>query len=138
MSRPETPIDWKKVDELLQSGCNGAEIAAFYGIHQNTFYDRVAAKYNMSFTQYLTLKRSHGDALIREAQYNKAVKKLDNTMLIWLGKQRLGQKENHYDNPVPEEIVKQFDTLLAQVDMLRQQNQSSNNIDSNISNEPQS
>lgn len=94
MSRPEKIIDWELVDTLLIAGCLGTEIAANFDMHPNTFYDRVVQKYNMSFTQYSQEKRSVGDYLIRKAQFDKALEK-DNTMMIWLGKQRLGQKENH-------------------------------------------
>lgn len=119
MSRPEIKIDWKRVDELLEAGCLGTEIAAHIGMHPETFYDRVLKEKKIGFTDYSTQKRSCGDGLIREAQYKKALKRLDNTMLIWLGKQRLGQKETPYETQVPEDIMKQFDSLMNQLEGLR-------------------
>ncbi len=96
MSRPEIPIDWKKVDELLVSGCPGTEVAAYFSMHPNTFYDRVVKKFDISFTEYLQQNRSKGDALLRAHQYAKALgltEKGDNTLLIWLGKNRLSQRD---------------------------------------------
>lgn len=112
MSRPEKPIDWKKVDDFLIAGCLGNEVAAYFDMHPNTFYDRVVSKYNMSFTEYQSSKRSHGEALLRAVQYAKAIgttKDGDNTMLIWLGKNRLGQKDGQMDinfNNTPDNIIK--------------------------------
>lgn len=96
MSRPEVTIDWKKVDELMIAGCLGTEVAAYFGIHPNTFYRRVEEHFDMSFSDYSSEKKSHGESLIRAAQYAKALglsDKGDNTLLIWLGKNRLGQRD---------------------------------------------
>lgn len=97
MTREETPIDWKKVDDLLISGCMGTEVAAFLGVHPDTLYKRVEAKYKMNFSAYLAEKRSKGESILRSHQYAKALgltDKGDNTLLIWLGKNRLQQREN--------------------------------------------
>lgn len=96
MSRPEVTIDWKKADELMRSGCPGTEVAAYFGIHPNTFYRRVEEKFEISFSDYLAEKKADGDALIRLQQFKKALgtdKKGDNMMLIWLGKNRLNQRD---------------------------------------------
>src|SRR5580692_10785884 len=114
MSRPEKPINWERVDELLEAGCHGTEIAAFYSMHPNTFYDRVVAKYNMSFTEYSCEKNSRGNALLRETQYLKALKK-DNVMMIWLGKQRLGQRETPIETLITEEVMKGFAAVMNQL-----------------------
>jgi transposase len=91
--RPEKPIDWERVDRLLVCGCSGPEIAASLGIHHDTLYNRLAAKYGKGFTEYSQEKKQSGDSILREKQFEKATEK-DNTMMIWLGKQRLKQKEN--------------------------------------------
>lgn len=97
MSRPEIKIDWKIADDLLTAGCLGTEVAAYFGMHPETFYDRVQKQYKIGFTEYMQQKRSHGDALIRAQQFAKSIgitKKGDNMMLIWLGKNRLNQNDN--------------------------------------------
>lgn len=95
--RPEKPIDWEFLDELLLAGCTGTECASHFDIHPQTFYTRVKEKYGVVFTVYAAEKKEKGISILRFAQYKKAIgldDKPDNTMLIWLGKQRMGQKEN--------------------------------------------
>ena len=92
--RTTKKIDWDLVDELLKAGCLGTEIAPHFDMHVDTFYRRVLQEKFISFSEYQALKRSHGDGVLRRTQYIKALKE-DNAMLIWLGKQRLGQKETH-------------------------------------------
>lgn len=94
MPRPEKPIDWDKVDKLLMAGCKGTEIAPHFNMHVNTFYDKVKDHYNICFTEYSLIKKQEGDSLLRKAQFDKALKE-DNTMLIWLGKQRLEQRDSY-------------------------------------------
>lgn len=96
MSRPEIYIDWKKVDELMMAGCMGTEVAAYFGMHPDTFYKRVQDKYEVGFSEYSAKMKSSGEALLRAQQYKKALglcDKGDNTLLIWLGKNRLGQRD---------------------------------------------
>lgn len=119
MPRPQKKIDWKRVNELLEAGCPGTEIAAYFGMHPDTFYKRVESQYKMGFSDYSSQKKSCGDALIREAQYKKATKRLDNTMLVWLGKNRLGQKENTSEREYPEDVVKPFVELMSQITALQ-------------------
>lgn len=96
MGRPEKEIDWKLVDELLISGCPGTEIAPHFDMHPTTFSERVFKQYNMTLTAYSLEKRKQGDNILRHTQFLKATGKTaagDNTLLIWLGKNRLGQRE---------------------------------------------
>lgn len=107
MARPNKPIDWQRVEELLEANCHGTEIASIYGMHPNTFYDRVVQEYGMSFTEFSTRKKETGNAYLREAQYLKALDK-DNTMLVWLGKNRLNQSDKSEVVYVSDEL-KKFD-----------------------------
>lgn len=93
MARPEKPIDWKLVDDLLMAGCKGTEISPYFDMHVNTFYRKVLEIHNISFNEYSASKKEQGDSVLRAKQYEKAVIKGDTTMLIWLGKSRLGQIE---------------------------------------------
>ncbi len=119
MSRPEKPIDWKKVDHLLMSGCPGTEIAPHFDMNHHTFYDRVVKQYNMTFTEYCSLKRAQGDGLLRSRQFRKALEG-DNTMLIWLGKQRLNQRETQSEESVDPEVVKKFNQLMEQLSKVQE------------------
>lgn len=132
MCRTEKKLDWERVDEMLQAGCLGTEIAAVYDMHPNTFYEKVNQKFKISFTQYCQQIRSKGDSLLREAQFKKAVKKLDNTMLIWLGKNRLGQRESVSEFTISDDVMKPFIAVMNQINGLQEARKSS---ESNVSSE---
>ena len=90
--RNEIIIDWEKVDQFLMAGCTGTEVAAYFGCHPDTLYNKCKEKFQMGFSQYCQQKRSKGDNLLKNAQYKNALGG-NTSMQIWLGKQRLGQKE---------------------------------------------
>lgn len=92
-----TDTDWKFINQFLHAQCDGAPIARMYGMHPETFYkmvvDKYGEEYNISdFSAYQQIKRSEGKELLRSKQFEKAIFG-DNTMLIWLGKQVLGQRD---------------------------------------------
>lgn len=120
MTRPEKKIDWQRTDELLEAGCPGTEIAAFFGMHPDTFYLKFVKERGMGFSDYSAQKKSTGEALIREAQYLKAIKAKDNTLLIWLGKQRLNQRETPVETEVSPETTKRYLEVIHQLASLQQ------------------
>ena len=92
MARPKKNIDWRKVDKLLEAQCHGTEIAAYFGIHEDTLYKRVQEEFNMGFSAYSQQKKSKGKAALKLAQWENA--QGGNTpMQIWLGKNHLDQKD---------------------------------------------
>jgi len=95
--RPEKPIDWKQVENLLIAGCSGCEIAASIGVSEDTIYRRVKTELGYeSFTVYALKFKQKGDSLLKAKQFESAVKDKNITMQIWLGKQRLGQIDKQY------------------------------------------
>jgi len=90
--RPKAKIDWDIVDEYLRAHCEGTGIASVLGIAADTLYLACKKKYNMTFSAYSAIKKSEGVELIRKKQYELAIKG-NSSMLVWLGKQYLGQKE---------------------------------------------
>lgn len=138
MNRPIIHIDWKVVDSMLEAGCLGTDIAQYFAMHPDTFYARTLKEKGMGFTAYSQQKRAKGESDLRLAQHLKALgktKKGDNTLLIWLGKQRLNQKENAQEDKFPEEVLKPFTDIMNQIGSL----QSARKIDdNNISSEAKS
>lgn len=128
MSRPEKPINWKLVDDLLIAGCTGTEIASHFDMHHDTFYDRVSKEYGTSFTSYSSEKKQKGDSILRAKQFEKAAKG-DNTMLVWLGKNRLKQAETPVEISVDSGTMKQFNEIMTQLNTFqaRKMEESSNN-----------
>lgn len=92
MSRPEKEIDWKKVEKMLQAQCLGTEIAAYFDMHPDTFYRRVKEKHGIGFTEYSRQKKDTGKMKLRMAQM-KAALNGDKSMMVWLGKNYLDQKD---------------------------------------------
>ncbi len=108
MGRPEAEINWPLLEQMAEAGSCGAEIAGHFGIHPNTIYKRIEDRYNCSFSEFIHEKRSKGKSLLRLQQYNKALGLTtngDNTLLIWLGKVRLEQKEAEYQNQTTPQMV---------------------------------
>lgn len=86
-------INWDKVDKLLEAGCDGVQIAAYFGCHPETLYDRCKQDQKTDFSEYKAQKRAKGDSKLLTAQYDAAINDKDKSMLIWLGKQRLNQTD---------------------------------------------
>lgn len=118
--RPQVELDWDLIDDMLKANCHGTSIAAHFKIHPQTFYDRVVLEKGVGFTQYSKQKSSEGDDDLKKVQYEVAKKDKNVTMLIWLGKQRLGQKENHDVVSTPND--QKLDTLLADIKAMREGN----------------
>ncbi len=122
IGRTSKPIDWAKMDDLLIAGCTGAEVAAYFDMHADTFYGKVRDHFGVCFTLYSQQKKQNGEGILRAHQYAKALgltKEGDNTLLIWLGKQRLNQRETPEDVEVSEAAIKNLNALVDQLDSLQ-------------------
>ena|SRR5271165_2700942 len=97
--RPKSEINWKALDALCMAQCTLAEIAAHLGVSDDTIERAVSRERGLSFAEYFEQKRKGGFASLRHNQYQVAMSG-NVTMLIWLGKQWLGQsdKPNGPDN----------------------------------------
>lgn len=132
MSRPEKIINWEIVDEKIMQGCPGTEIAACFGMHPNTFYLKVEEQYKTSFSDYWQQKHMEGNTCLRKAQFEKAMMG-DNTMLVWLGKNRLKQSDSPQELNIGAETVTNFNAIMNQLSSL--QASALNKADNNNNNE---
>ena len=89
VGRDTTVIPPEEVYKLAQIGCKDTEIADWFGIDGNTL------RYN--FSAELTKGRIALNMSLRRAQINTALNG-NPTMLIWLGKQYLGQSDAPIDS----------------------------------------
>lgn len=85
MGRPKKELDEEQIRELASIQCTDGEIAAVMRCHVDTIRDR--------FSTIINEAREAGKKSLRRAQWDKAVKDGNATMLIWLGKHYLGQKD---------------------------------------------
>ena len=94
MGRRKKPIDWDIAKRLCECHCTRQEIAAKLGVAVTTMKERCFNENGITFEQFYNDGVKTGNASIRAVQYSKALKG-DNTMLLWLGKNRLGQTDRH-------------------------------------------
>jgi len=93
MGRPLIIIDWPQFERMCQIHCTLEEIAGVFGCSADTIERRVVDEYERTFAEVFKEKSSLGKASLRRKQYELALKG-DKTMLVWLGKQVLGQVDN--------------------------------------------
>ena len=86
IGRSKTVIPEEQVAQLAQFHCTNKEMADFFDVPLQTFVD--------NFRDIITKNRLITKQRLRQAQLDLALKKHDRVMLIWLGKQMLGQAEN--------------------------------------------
>lgn len=89
IGRNKTVIPEEQVAYLAGIHCTNKEIADFFDVPLQTFVD--------NFRDILTKNRLLTKQRLRKAQLDLALNKHDKTMLIWLGKNLLGQSENPLD-----------------------------------------
>lgn len=85
-------IDWNMLDAILQFKSPLRDAAEILGCSEDTIQNRIREKFDMTFMEYRDLKMSKVRYNLSMKQYEIA-KNGNVTMLIWLGKQWLGQKE---------------------------------------------
>lgn len=93
IGRPPKPIDWDVFDGLCELQCTQVEIASWFDMTVDTIHKRVQDEKRVPYSEYYEEKASKGCISLRRKQWQVAMKG-DKTMLIWLGKQYLSQKEN--------------------------------------------
>ena len=77
-------IDTEQVERLAGLGCTNTEIASFFDVGEHII--------RKSYAEYLTKGRDKGKIRLRQWQL-KSAERGNVAMLIWLGKQMLGQTD---------------------------------------------
>lgn len=90
--RPEKHIDYKQLDKFCAIHCTGEECAALLDMDYDTLNRKLKEEGHGGFTDYFTQKSANGKASLRRRQF-QAANEGNPTMLIWLGKQWLGQSD---------------------------------------------
>ena len=102
MGRPKIDSDGAEVKKLASFGCNNSEIAELLGVTEGTIRKR--------FSDNLTKGRSSLKKSLRRKQIEIALSG-NVTMLIWLGKNMLGQTDKQEitgdeEKPVTVKIIR--------------------------------
>jgi hypothetical protein len=105
--RPPKDIDEERVRGYAQVGCTNEEIGSLLGVSADTIERR--------FRPALTAGRAELRMSLRRSQVKKAMEGSD-TMLIWLGKQLLAQKNE--PQPVTVDAASQAALVKAHLDAM--------------------
>lgn len=92
MGAPRKEMDWEEFDQMCKDQCTLEEIAGYMRMSADTVETRVKEKFGRTFSEVFKEKRRAGIASLRSAQM-KAALAGNPTMLIWMGKQLLGQTD---------------------------------------------
>ncbi len=105
VARPLKEIDERQVELLAGVGCTVEEIAACLDVSKDTLERRFAA--------LIEKGRGKMRQSLRRKQVERALKGSD-TMLIWLGKNLLGQRDK-IEQGTPEEFARMSDDELRRI-----------------------
>ena len=123
MGRPKIEIDFEKVDALCAVFCNCEEIVSILKFDMKVSYDtverRIKEQFDITFAEYVKQKQmAFAKPKLRKAQFDCAMSG-NATMLIWLGKQYLGQVDRQEmkieGGETPVEIQQTIDKVKAMV-----------------------
>lgn len=116
--RPQTVnIDFDLLDDLCGIMCTLNEIAGIFHCSPDTIERRVKKERGMTFKDYWEMNSAPGKVSVRRSQF--ALAQAGNaTMLIWLGKQYLGQSDK-------TELAVDQDLIREEIQILHSQDQSS-------------
>ena len=84
---------WKQIENMASIHCTQEEICGVMSVDHKTFTRMLKEHYNLDFSQFFKKYSASGKMSLRRAQFKAAVDKGNTAMLIWLGKQYLGQRD---------------------------------------------
>ena len=87
-----TEKQWTTIVNLAKIQCTAEEVAAILDISSDTLDRRIKEVHKVSTKEFLKVNSQGGKTSLRRAQF-KLAEAGHPTMLIWLGKQYLGQRD---------------------------------------------
>lgn len=91
--RPRKELDLELAKRLCQVQCTAQEMSSVLDISPDTLDLRLKDAGYEGFTEFYKSHSDEGKVSVRRAQFKLATEELNPTMLIWLGKQMLGQRD---------------------------------------------
>ena len=92
MARPKKEFDKNEFEKLCGLQCTKEEVCLWFDVTDKTLERWCKETYKAGFSEVFAIKRGLGKISLRRYQWQVA-EKGNVTMLIWLGKQYLGQKD---------------------------------------------
>ena len=88
-----TEDDWNKLIAMIRIQCTQDEICGIFGMTAETLNTRIQERGEESFSTLFKKHSDEGRASLRRAQWKAATEDHNPTMLVWMGKQMLGQQD---------------------------------------------
>lgn len=92
IGRPNKEIDWNVLDAVLQYGASKLDCADLLNVSEDTVDKKIKQSHKMTFSEYREKKMGKMRIKLLQKQYEVAMNG-NVALLIWLGKQHLGQSE---------------------------------------------
>ena len=92
--RPRVEIDIDQLRNMVRIQCTAEECAGVFECSVDTLDRRLKEEGYGGFADFYKQHSDEGKASLRRAQW-KAAQDGNPTMLVWLGKQMLGQRDKH-------------------------------------------
>lgn len=92
MARPRKKIDQEQFEKLCGLQCTIEEFCCYFQCDDNTINAWCKRTYKKSFSEIFKIKRGSGKISLRRKQFEAAMAG-NPTMLIWLGRNYLGQTD---------------------------------------------
>lgn len=105
-------VNWRRVEAMLEAGCNSKEIAGAVGLREVTLFEGVQHRFGLIWTDYAERFIEKGKAHLRLTQHEYA-KSGNVAMLIHLGKYRLNQRDDPDSAPIVSITVKRKPPAIA-------------------------
>lgn len=109
VGRPRIHIDEVKFEELCSLQCTQAEICEEFNVTDKTLTSWCKRTYGKSFSEVFSQKRKKGFKSLRQTQFSLA-QSGNATMLIWLGRNWLGQTDKPVSEDPPEQKIELSET----------------------------
>ena len=97
--RPKKPIDYDKLKKMCSIHCTGEECASLLDVSYEHLNNMLIEDGHGGFLEFFKKHSAGGKMSLRRKQFEKAVTEGNVPMLIWLGKQFLGQKDHIEEQP---------------------------------------
>jgi AraC-like DNA-binding protein len=92
VGRPEKEFDWKLIDSILQFGARLIDCCEMLEVSDDTIQRRIKDEFGCTFSEYRERKMSKMRMKLLQKQFDVAMSG-NVALLIWLGKQHLGQSD---------------------------------------------
>ncbi len=97
LGAPEKEFNWKLLDSVLQFGARLIDCSDMLELSDDTIQRRIKKEHDCTFSEYRNRKMSKMRMKLLQKQYDVAMKG-NVSMLIWLGKNHLGQSDKIDEN----------------------------------------